>query len=709
MALILVWGLLCISIFVAAHDQCSLLCASGVCCDGANGLQQCCPISGGICCESGTTCCPRGTVCNSDGSCTRLDSGFFGLMGFFTPSPAISQLPTENPTVTPATKVSSNLDSCPSVCGSLCCPFVDSVCCKDGKHCCPSGYQCDASTKSCRLLLHSSHASSGGRDCSLTDSGCRNTETCCIMFDGSRGCCPYEEADCCSDGYHCCPRGTRCNSGSDGCVPKSGAWVNPFEPSDRLIGRKSVKCPDGKSACHKGSTCCNTGGPNAASACCPLENNPYVVFCVKPQRHFSTFIPVSKLEGNIKLDLYVTNRLLGLIVSGLLALTEKVVEREYFFTHSSFQAICCEDGEHCCPQGYVCDSRNGGSCILKSNTSLATIVSEAVFKHSPGEMVICDDGSYCEGPNVTCCKFSDGSWGCCPFSNAICCLDHVHCCPNGYSCSFNQCIKSGSNGNFLTPWRYKQPAKKANSDSNTCEDGTTICPSDMTCCLTDDNSYGCCPFPNAVCCLDREHCCPSGYTCDVANSACVPNGDSSSAIPMSSKVLPASSGTHAETCASNSTPCSTDGKVACCSLTNRFLLKMSVQIGSSTNASSENANGEAGLSAARTDCTAVRRASSAPSMVGVPRRGIEICLTALSEHRVSCLRTEFSQLPLGRLANIYISSYTQRISEIREDTVQFSLRESTELQFCLCNYKSNRLHCPFYAYQNLGNQTLSYG
>ena len=32
--------------------------------------------------------------------------------------------------------------------------------------------------------------------------------------------------------------------------------------------------------------------------------------------------------------------------------------------------------------------------------------------------------------------------------------------------------------------------------------------------------YACCPLRNAVCCSDHLHCCPQGYTCDVASGTC---------------------------------------------------------------------------------------------------------------------------------------------------------------------------------------------
>ena len=45
-----------------------------------------------------------------------------------------------------------------------------------------------------------------------------------------------------------------------------------------------------------------------------------------------------------------------------------------------------------------------------------------------------------------------------------------------------------------------------------CPDGAE-CPSGNTCCLRAGGSYACCPVPNAICCSDMVHCCPSGYSC----------------------------------------------------------------------------------------------------------------------------------------------------------------------------------------------------
>lgn len=38
---------------------------------------------------------------------------------------------------------------------------------------------------------------------------CRRGQTCCDDKQGGFGCCPYENATCCTDGLHCCPEGNK--------------------------------------------------------------------------------------------------------------------------------------------------------------------------------------------------------------------------------------------------------------------------------------------------------------------------------------------------------------------------------------------------------------------------------------------------------------------------------------------------------------------
>ena len=61
--------------------------------------------------------------------------------------------------------------------------------------------------------------------------------------------------------------------------------------------------------------------------------------------------------------------------------------------------------------------------------------------------------------------------------------------------------------------------------STTCKDGSS-CPGNTTCCMSPQGTVGCCPYENASCCSDGLHCCPNGYTCDLAKGQCTKGSDS---------------------------------------------------------------------------------------------------------------------------------------------------------------------------------------
>ncbi|XP_066531021.1 granulin 1 [Hoplias malabaricus] len=62
-------------------------------------------------------------------------------------------------------------------------------------------------------------------------------------------------------------------------------------------------------------------------------------------------------------------------------------------------------------------------------------------------------------------------------------------------------------------------------DGKHCDDNNTCCPT--------DTGYGCCNYPNAVCCSDKVHCCPQDYVCDTKSMHCVKEGLPWYSIPMS--------------------------------------------------------------------------------------------------------------------------------------------------------------------------------
>ncbi|GAB0199357.1 progranulin [Grus japonensis] len=318
------------------------------------------------------------------------------------------------------------------------CPLPEDVPCPSGHRCCPRGSRCSADGESCV-------ASSAPRAVPCPDgrSECPDDATCCVTASGTWGCCPMPQASCCADKVHCCPHATVCDLARGRCLSPAGdvpmgtafpAWKRqPPAP----VALRQVLCPDGRSACPDGATCCQL--PSAQYGCCPLQN-----------------------------------------------------------------AVCCSDGQHCCPQGTACD--------LEHSTCTSSAGRARPLASLPkARDVRCDDESSCPDGS-TCCRTSLGTWGCCPLEEAVCCHDHVHCCPRGYTCDVatGSCLQEGGG---RRPWVQKTPALALGGDVR-CDDESS-CPDGSTCCRTSLGTWGCCPLEEAVCCRDHQHCCPHGYTCNV--------------------------------------------------------------------------------------------------------------------------------------------------------------------------------------------------
>ena len=77
------------------------------------------------------------------------------------------------------------------------------------------------------------------------------------------------------------------------------------------------------------------------------------------------------------------------------------------------------------------------------------------------------------------------------YFQAVCCNDHTHCCPKGYTCDVAQgtCMK----GDLQTQWFMKTPARQVYSVE--CPDHQSECPEGNTCCMLKSGQYGCCPLP----------------------------------------------------------------------------------------------------------------------------------------------------------------------------------------------------------------------
>uniref|UniRef100_A0AAQ4PWM3 Granulin b n=1 Tax=Gasterosteus aculeatus aculeatus TaxID=481459 RepID=A0AAQ4PWM3_GASAC len=80
------------------------------------------------------------------------------------------------------------------------------------------------------------------------------------------------------------------------------------------------------------------------------------------------------------------------------------------------KAVCCHDGDHCCPSGHTCEphrsSCSKGPLVLVPWFSKLSARSEAGGNASATD-VKCDNKSSCAS-GTTCCKLKTEGWGCCP-------------------------------------------------------------------------------------------------------------------------------------------------------------------------------------------------------------------------------------------------------------------------------------------------------
>ena len=67
---------------------------------------------------------------------------------------------------------------------------------------------------------------------------------------------------------------------------------------------------------------------------------------------------------------------------------------------------------------------------------------------APADDDKCPDGKTSCSASATCCPLSSGGFACCPEPNAVCCPDHIHCCPQGTKCDVKDrtCLKVGRRG-----------------------------------------------------------------------------------------------------------------------------------------------------------------------------------------------------------------------------------------------------------------------
>uniref|UniRef100_A0A8D0H4N2 Granulin n=1 Tax=Sphenodon punctatus TaxID=8508 RepID=A0A8D0H4N2_SPHPU len=492
----------------------------------------CCPWTEAVSCTDGLHCCPLGSHCSADGRAC-----------FHSPGPADVG----------AVQCPDGESECPndSTCCVMpsgawgCCPMPEAACCADKIHCCPHATTCDLEHARClkstgeqwplaRKLLARKRmlelALSSKNTCPDQKSTCPDDTTCCQMVTGQYGCCHLQNAVCCSDHLHCCPQSTICDLARSRCT----LGLEQSQPLARLTGTAGAIPCDSKFTCPDGNTCCRKA--TGAWGCCPLPEaeccQDHVHCC--PKGYQCDPAQGACLQGG-----QTVPWLEKALASPTATFTSSEVQCDEKtscpngdtccrMTTGAWgccplqEAVCCQDHVHCCPKGYHCDPAQG-SC-LQGDQSIPWLekAPASVTLTPAGNDVKCDDQMSCLD-GQTCCLLPTGAWACCTMPEAVCCTDHKHCCPKGYSCDTQHgtCIQSGTS---TIPWLLKAPAQTMLGGAVRCDEHVS-CADGQTCCLLPTGAWGCCHFPEAVCCEDHQHCCPWGYTCNVGTQTCEKRGD----------------------------------------------------------------------------------------------------------------------------------------------------------------------------------------
>uniref|UniRef100_A0A669B908 Granulin a n=1 Tax=Oreochromis niloticus TaxID=8128 RepID=A0A669B908_ORENI len=546
------------------------------CCKTQEGGWACCPMPEAVCCEDFIHCCPKGKKCNLEAQ--TCEDGLISVP-WAKKVPAIIKQKVEVKDV-PCDDTSACPDG--TTCcktqegGWACCPMPEAVCCEDFIHCCPKGKKCNLEAQTCEDGLTSVPWAKKVpaiikqkvevKDVPCDDtSACPDGTTCCKTQEGGWACCPMPEAVCCEDFIHCCPKGKKCNLEAQTCEDglTSVPWAKKVPAIiKQKVEEKKVPC-DHTAACPDNTTCCKT--KEGRWACCRMPEavccNDHKHCCPNGTTCDQTSMSCNGPSGSTpmlqKVPAFTTGAPTTVQPTTESPTTSSKAEEEdkeeegmiSCDAHTSCpqlttccymkkfekwgccplpEAVCCEDGSHCCPKQYKCDnSRTScikGEVVIPWYTKIPAITSDEAEPSS----VQCEGANQCP-EQTSCCKLFTGEWGCCPLKNAVCCPDKEHCCPQGYTCdilsrSCQKLIMMQLERVPLTPVYLLEPEPQLSPTKHKdikCDDKTD-CGHDETCCRTSATSWGCCPSPNAVCCSDMKHCCPTGYTCTKEGS-CIQN------------------------------------------------------------------------------------------------------------------------------------------------------------------------------------------
>lgn len=510
-----IFAIYCLNTVIATCSNSTHQCYGKLtCCGSTTDASLCCPYQNAVCCTNGLHCCPESSQCHPDkGICvSRTKMGIPLLQNLHSVVPLHQQGPKHRPRleVCPSKKMMcpSKSTCCPGpYIGYDCCPMSLGVCCEDFRHCCPFNTTCDTKNRQCinhggqlfpwykKLKAEISDLSRVKKiqliksnqlvnnTCSDGTTKCNSHEKCCSSNGYS--CCPLVNARCCTDGIHCCPNGSECDTFTKPptCIRRNGFRIEAFHT-------RSIETKWKKHHLQEHQVKATTN-----KLFTPTTNASATIICP---------------GGKYSCPDYMTCCPQGKGKFGCCPLPH---------------AVCCSDRWHCCPEGSTCDLKHSrcirGGLFIPLFTKMKAIKVDTPHIETNQE---CPDKSEC--PDIyTCCQLPSQKYGCCPLSQAVCCADHIHCCPHGTVCDLTaKTCKAGQT--FTSFHNIHRKRTNINEDNlknvkvSICPGGLFECPDDTTCCPLAEG-WACCPFNKGICCKDRNHCCPNGYICDLKEARCI--------------------------------------------------------------------------------------------------------------------------------------------------------------------------------------------
>ncbi len=316
----------------------------------------------------------------------------------------------------------------------------------------------------------------------------------------------------------------------------------------------TTTCPPGESAC--GSTCCPEDACRRDGTCCDVPGD---VVCTGGLVCCSAGTCARSGNADFCCDGQDGH---GSFPCGLecCPTSEQCCDRECCnATHTCLTRVFPEgpfvQEEVCCPTHLTCDDRCcDGACFDPSSTFVFEPISPTSAPQParpgltccPAGRVVCRNEGLgtptCIDPAYQCCNNPDcpqltasgneACWACIANTCVAVAQGGTGDCPDCQVCDgSHECVadtdaneaQCGVSPDHICCDGRCEPASGSSCAGSTCPAGT--CGGLETCCPLSAGQWGCCPYPEAICCGVGSHCCPSTLPiCCPGSEGCCESG-----------------------------------------------------------------------------------------------------------------------------------------------------------------------------------------